>query len=972
MNSKIIIVIFLFFFVMVTPSNADVNRALGIVPTYTGTWYNSDFPTNLSLVTNNNWIDSSDGSISVRAWSNKTVSDNTYIQIDLGTGGYGINTITFKYDMSATSGTSYVNINVSSEGTTWTQIYSNSTTNPGTVYYNESVSGYYNVRYIRFSAWSSAGGSINQIRWNEIQAIEKNTSTLNTTMNEGSGSWANDSSGFNNNGSITGATWTTDSVNGSALSFDGSGDYVTILHSSSLNMSSFTQSHWIKPNNTGEWTPLNKLNTMYYYCNGVQCSFVLYYSASNYIQTPYFTLPTNTWSYVTVSYDGSTITVYLNNILLSTTADVQGVYLTTNNLLIGTYNAGIFNSKGVLDEIKIYNYALNASERTADYQQYQPVPAYPTGGMSLTGSSINFTWHDTEYPADELLVSMNPGYTALVYDSITTNDYANVSLPSGTYYWKVKQYNSTTATYGDTSLSNTVSLNVAASIPGRFNITAKDEQTGTTITNFNITIYNSTSVLTKSSTAGWANFSSAEVTGSEYLIRANASFYAPRSVLATSPGNVTVYLPNTNVSTNVNLIAFYLVDTTGNFPASGSKITITKNSSTMYSSYFDADMKASLYLVNGDSYSISISYGPNIQNWGNYIPVISGNVQIFLTKVAINTTQMQPFVYNITYGNGNSDITLNWRDSGGVLTSLNFTIYKGAAMAMVHQLVTTVIFGQSTYTITAPDVYYIYFTADTTQGRRYQVFAYDASTAPNITTKGKLSVISYGSYTPPGWIKDLLGILFIILLAGGFGAIYAELGGLISIVSVLFLMQSGFMSGTGAGIGFMGGLAVTIFLAYIKARDAGQVAMMAYKAAMFLIFFNFAILIINGSGIIPGAYVDIYGNNCQGANAGTPGCILARLSNFAPQESAEGSQSLMDKVEQIGLILVSATAFGLIILTLQYMLALFWFGLGISTIYLSQLPITWEWKLPLQVGIMIIYITGFMQYKAATSLQYKE
>lgn len=886
----------------------------------------------------------------------------------------GIINITVRYDMRQaapfTSGWAFGNIylnnasigierqTLNADYTTYTQsIYSISSLNIGDVFH---IKGKVNA--------SDAVAYFDNLEVSIYSVVG------NWTLDQGTGGYANDTSGFNNNGTITGATWTSDNVSGTALIFDGSGDYVTVPANDSLNATTgFTMATWVKLENTSKSAGLitktigGTYNTAYqlYYDSGRFRSLVAKGGVPFGTQSDSDAV-NNTWYYVVSTYDGTTLRLYVNNVLQASTFAVPSPIDGGSGITyLGTLDTTTFNFQGKMDEIKIYNYALNSTERTADYQAFHPVLAYPTGGMSLTGTHINFSWHDTEYPADQLLVSTDSGFLTLYYDSTISTDYANITLPAGTYYWKVRQYNSTTGTYGDTSPTQTVSLNVAPATPGRFNITAKDEQTDATISNFSVTLYNLTSVLIKASTAGWANFSSAEVSSGEYLIRVVATNYAARNVLSSSPDTVTVYLPN--VTSNVNLIAFYLVDTTGRFPASGSKINITKNNSVMVSSYFDADMKAAANLISGDSYSITISYLSNVQNWGNYIPISNGNVQIFLTQIGINTTEVQPFSYNITYSS--SAAMLSWTDTGNVLTSLNYTVYKGAGMAQVHQLITSVRSGQSTYTITTPDIYYIYFTANTTQGLRYQVFAFDTRTTVNATAKGIGNIWTYGSFTVPTWISDVTAILFIILLAGGFGAIYAELGAIITIISTLFLYQWNILSGTGAGAGFMAGFAVVIILAYMKARDSGQIAMMAYKASLFLIFFNFAILIINTGGIVPGTYVDIYGNNCLGSNANSPGCILARISSLAPQETTETTTGVL---QQIGIILITATAFGLIILTLQYMLALFWFSMGISAVYLSQLPISWEWKLPLSAGVLIIYVTGFMQYKAATSLKDKE
>lgn len=74
-------------------------------------------------------------------------------------------------------------------------------------------------------------------------------------FDEGSGGTANDTSGYSNNGTITGASWSDDTPNDSvgsgngkySLSFDGVGDYVDMGNASSLNIgSSFTASAWVK------------------------------------------------------------------------------------------------------------------------------------------------------------------------------------------------------------------------------------------------------------------------------------------------------------------------------------------------------------------------------------------------------------------------------------------------------------------------------------------------------------------------------------------------------------------------------------------------------------------------------------------------------------------------------------------------------------------------------------------------------
>jgi hypothetical protein len=76
-------------------------------------------------------------------------------------------------------------------------------------------------------------------------------------FDEGSGTTAYDSAG-DNDGNITGATWTTGQIDG-ALDFDGSGDYVEVNDSSSMrsidgSAAEYTISLWVKTTQTGVYS----------------------------------------------------------------------------------------------------------------------------------------------------------------------------------------------------------------------------------------------------------------------------------------------------------------------------------------------------------------------------------------------------------------------------------------------------------------------------------------------------------------------------------------------------------------------------------------------------------------------------------------------------------------------------------------------------------------------------------------------
>lgn len=127
--------------------------------------------------------------------------------------------------------------------------------------------------------------------------------------------------------------------------------------------------------------------------------------------------------------------------------------LSINELLVPLYGDGILYFGVARTPSPSYDLAFILSG-----DDYHPDLTYPLNGSTINATypphtaSINFTWNDTEYPADELLVSIDEDFNLLYVDIFTSNDYYTASLDvDQKYYWKIKQYNSTTETYGETT-----------------------------------------------------------------------------------------------------------------------------------------------------------------------------------------------------------------------------------------------------------------------------------------------------------------------------------------------------------------------------------------------------------------------------------------------------------------------------------------------------------------------------------------
>lgn len=388
-----------------------------------------------------------------------------------------------------------------------------------------------------------------------------------------------------------------------------------------------------------------------------------------------------------------------------------------------------------------------------------------------------------------------------------------VSLAASTkYYWRI--WNG--SAYSNISEFTT---QAAAIIPGRLNITVFDEQDWTKrIATFSAQLYNSTWTINKSTTTGWVNFSESEVSSGEYLVRiVPNSSYAPRNVLADSPGNVTVYIPST--TNTINTVAFYLLDYLGLFPWQTSKLYIWKNNSVMHSSYFDADAKVAAYLIQGDSYKITVIHDSNLQEWGNYISTASGNVEITLNDVGINYTSYQPFNHNITWTTSN--ITLRWSSPvGGTLTSLNFSIYKGENKQLVHQLITSVPNGLSEYIVTnTSDIYYVTMNYTLSTG----TFSYTKVINYNIGNRGAAKGLGfrwdYRTFQAPEWVYNAFAIIILLVMGAGFGAMHSPLGAIITGVFAVLFIAVGWLSGTTAGMSFVGALVIYLGLYYLQEKE---------------------------------------------------------------------------------------------------------------------------------------------------------
>ncbi len=200
-------------------------------------------------------------------------------------------------------------------------------------------------------------------------------------FDENSDSTAYDSTSYDNDGTISGAVWTSDSKSGSALSFDGIDDYISILDDDSLDLSSsFTISTWFKLNGDGTaaksyWTLINKNPTSY----GYNDPFHLFVTSTDYYfnvrvgdGVDYYEISSNInvndgdWHMGLLIFDddNDVYKLYLDGELVGSQAVDSSWIPTTNtgDLIIGNWPAYNDFFNGVIDEVAVYNKSLTSDE----------------------------------------------------------------------------------------------------------------------------------------------------------------------------------------------------------------------------------------------------------------------------------------------------------------------------------------------------------------------------------------------------------------------------------------------------------------------------------------------------------------------------------------------------------------------------------------------------------------------------------
>jgi PKD repeat protein len=193
-------------------------------------------------------------------------------------------------------------------------------------------------------------------------------------FNEGNLGTAYDVSGHGNNGDVGTAIWTGTGKYGGALSFNGIDSMVTVPDSGSINFTTgFTLEAWVNPVAQGNWETVifkEQSGGMLYslYANNGTNRPVGQVYLNNAEQNAPGTgaVPLFAWTHLASTYDGSTLKLYVNGVLVGSKAISGSLPATTNPLRIGANTIWNEPFNGQIDEVRLYNRALTPGELQGD------------------------------------------------------------------------------------------------------------------------------------------------------------------------------------------------------------------------------------------------------------------------------------------------------------------------------------------------------------------------------------------------------------------------------------------------------------------------------------------------------------------------------------------------------------------------------------------------------------------------------
>jgi len=312
------------------------------------------------------------------------------------------------------------------------------------------------------------------------------------SFDDNTGTQALDASGNANTGTVSNGAWTATAKYGKAITFNGTSSRVTINDSASLDLTTgMTLEAWVRPTALSGWRSIIIKE------RGNALSYSLYANTNNNkpfgeIMTPidqYIEagnkLPLNTWTHVATTFDGTQLRLFVNGTQVGSKITTGSIVSSSDSLRIGSNAIWGEYFKGQIDEVRIYNSALSASEIQADMST--PI-----------GAGITPPPSDTQAPTVSMSTPANNATVSGTNTTVSATATDNIGV-AGVQF----KLNNVNLGLEDTSAPFSISWNTTNTPNGQHTLTAiARDQAGNQTTSSQIVITVSNTVTDPRATTG--------------------------------------------------------------------------------------------------------------------------------------------------------------------------------------------------------------------------------------------------------------------------------------------------------------------------------------------------------------------------------------------------------------------------------------------------------------------------------------
>ena len=435
-----------------------------------------------------------------------------------------------------------------------------------------------------------------------------------------------------------------------------------------------------------------------------------------------------------------------------------------------------------------------------------------SASCSDTYTSATLSWY--MYPSE-----WAPDYRAVLtfYDSEGTELSSQTNwMPSNTS--AVWQHHSFTANVPSNTASVLIDIGIDYASTSAYKIYLDDISLTLSYTGTPTTIYtkdeltrsiidNTTAVIIADGITQTADSSAGEIIflnldPNTYQLKVSGTNYYTRWLTISANETKTVYLPAKD--TDVSLVGFSLIDFTGQLPLSSTTLKISKmtddGETTISESNFSAAGISQTYLLNGDSYSLTL-YTPTYErNAGYFVPGSQETVSLVVGSIPLlpDTTTYGGFNYNLTHTN--NSISLAWTaPEGSLLEPFNFSIFD-SNNTITHTYSSSIQSGTTTFNNADPlEQYKISITANTTGGTLSHI--------EYLTLSEKIIDMQISEK----W-ENMISVFLILILMLCFGYRHASAGALICALSTAGLYVLGLLHISGVILALIVSLGILALL----------------------------------------------------------------------------------------------------------------------------------------------------------------